>query len=58
MRWLPTTYAKKGRTVKLKRSDGSWDDGWTVHAVYGTMDEDAARLKSRDHTKQRKASDT
>lgn len=28
--YLPSQFAKKGRIVSLKESDGSWSDNWVV----------------------------
>ncbi len=34
--WLPAEFAVKGRTLRLKKSDDSWDLGWTVFSVSET----------------------
>lgn len=33
--YLPVEFAKAGKFVRLKNKDETWDDGWTVLAVYG-----------------------
>jgi hypothetical protein len=31
--WIPEPYASAGRVVKLRDSDGHWDDGWVVRSA-------------------------
>lgn len=33
--YLPLKFATRGQAVRLKNKDDTWDDGWTVSAVYG-----------------------
>ena len=56
--YIPLARAAKGRTVDLKREDGTWSRGWRV------MDEptaprpfEAVHRHSQDYKKTRKASD-
>lgn len=28
--WIPERFAVVGKVLKLKNSDGEWDDGWVV----------------------------
>ena len=50
--WIPKKYAQIGSFVTLDD-----DDGWQVMEVGGTMDAKQIGERSRDHLKQRKASD-
>src|SRR4051812_13649535 len=31
--WIPEPYASTGRVIKLRDSDGHWDDGWVVRSA-------------------------
>jgi len=46
--WIPSSFAKVGRNLGFKASDDSWDDGWVVKEVWGSM-------VYEDLNKQRKA---
>lgn len=56
--FLPERYAIQDKYVKLKRDDGTWEDGWQVVSV-GSMHkpEEDVRLAERDHLRTREASD-
>jgi hypothetical protein len=34
--WIPQQFAKLMKVLKIKQTDGTWDDGWVVDHV-GTM---------------------
>lgn len=34
--WIPEKFAAVGKVLKLKDSDGQWDDGWIVQTVSQT----------------------
>ena len=34
--WIPARYARLHRVLKLRDSDGVWDDGWKVIEVWTT----------------------
>lgn len=55
--WIANEYARVGKVIKIK-TNGIWDDGWTVTEV-GKLDVsyNAALDRSRDYTRTRKASD-
>ncbi len=56
--WLPESFAVQGDTVRLRRWDGTWSDGWRVESVGPwTISEDLMRKAERAHLKQRRASD-
>ena len=55
--WLPTKFARKGKFVKLKSDDGTWQDGWEVVEVWGTRPSEEVLEHERDYLKQREASD-
>jgi hypothetical protein len=41
--WIPSAYAVKGKTVKIRKKDGSWENGWRVVSVAdGPIDEKRA----------------
>lgn len=33
--YIPTKYARKGDTLKIKKDDGEWENGWVVEEVFG-----------------------
>lgn len=33
MAWIPERYAVLEKYIKIKQSDGSWEDGWQVKGV-------------------------
>jgi len=37
--WLPEEYAVKGKVLKLKKDDESWEDGWIVESAGDKIDE-------------------
>lgn len=51
--WVPSSLAKIGKTLLPESHPGEWK----VVGRYSTMDFTAADAKSRDHLKQRQASD-
>ena len=56
--WIPEKHAFQNHIVKLKQDDGTWDDGWKVVDVWSVaLEESVMNKRSRDHTKQREASD-
>ena len=55
--WLPESKAVKGKWLKLKQEDGTWDDHWQVMEVWAKMAAPAVEAGERDWTKQREASD-
>ena len=55
--WIPSRYAVRGKTLKLKSEDGFWEDGWEVVSVGATAPSEEVNERSRDYTKQREASD-
>lgn len=55
--WIPERFAVIGKQIKIKRDDGTWDDGWTVTKTYSKIEADKIEGCERDHLKQRKASD-
>ena len=54
--WLPEEFAIKGRVLSLKESE-NWTGPWTVTQVFGREDSSEVNIRSRDHKKQRSASD-
>ena len=56
VRWIPEKYAKKNHILEL-HINGEWEDGWRVMSVGSKMEDKDLLERSRDHTKQRKASD-
>jgi hypothetical protein len=54
--WIPARFASIGQTLKLKREDGTWNNGWVVMSVSAAVEEDeivdsnAARRKHRRNT--------
>lgn len=54
--WIPEKFAVKGKWLKLK-INGQWEDHWQVTAVYARQETREVYDRSRDHLKQRKASD-
>ena len=50
--WIPEKFAVKGKWLRLKG-----EDHWRVVKVYGRRESREVHERSRDFTKQRKASD-
>lgn len=57
MAWIPNQFAIVGNYVRLKQSDGSWDNGWLIAETFTTLDSAYVNERSRDFTRQREASD-
>jgi hypothetical protein len=56
--WLPDKFSKVGKYVKLKKEDGSWEDGWQVESASSfTKTSVEVSKRSQDYKNQRKASD-
>ncbi len=55
--WIPESFAKRGKILKLKRDDGVWDDGWRVVGVGARMTTAETIERSVDFKYQRKGSD-
>lgn len=50
--WIPAEFAVVGKILEVKGING-----WVVKSVGGSMTQDEANQRSRDHTRQREASD-
>lgn len=58
MAWIPEQFANVGKFIKIKKDDGSWDDGWEVtYASENKLDAASADQASQMYKKTRKASD-
>jgi len=55
--WIPEKFAKIGKYLKLKNSEGSWINGWLIKSVNGRMTEDEMRTASRSHKGHRSRTD-
>lgn len=55
--WVPSKFAVQGKTLRIKNEAGEWGPEWTVSEVYSAKESDWVMEKSRDHKRQRKASD-
>jgi len=55
--WIPTKFANKGKYVKFKQGDGSWEDGWLVQETYTVQDAKYLIAHGQDYKNTRKASD-
>lgn len=55
--WLPQRFSRIGKILKLKREDGTWEDGWQVKSTGTTMEFEYVLNHERDYKNQRKASD-
>lgn len=51
--WIPSSFAEKTRCLRIDGVHGNW----YVREVHGTRPSDWVNEKSRDYTRQRKASD-
>ena len=38
--FIPARFARQQRAVRLRRPDGSWDDGWVVEYVGASLSEE------------------
>lgn len=55
--WIPEKFAQKGKVIKLKWEDGTWEEGWEVMFVGARQEAEKVEENERDYLKQRKASD-
>ena len=56
--WALISLAKLNKTLKLKKEDGTWDEGWVVTEVNDAIiEEDYLDILERQHKHQREASD-
>jgi hypothetical protein len=55
--WIPEKFAKKGKIIKLKWEDGTWEDGWEVTFVGSRKEAKQVESTEIDYLNQRKASD-
>lgn len=55
--WIPEQYAHLNNYIKLKKDDGTWEDGWKVIEVGTRLSEEYVLDHERDYKTQRKASD-
>ena len=55
--WLPIQFAKVGKILKLKESNGEWSDGWVVDEVGAVQEYEDCIEHAEDYKHQRKASD-
>lgn len=54
--WIPEEFAVKNNIIKLKDGE-KWEDGWKIVFVGARKESVEVHERSRDHLKQRKASD-
>jgi hypothetical protein len=54
--WIPEQFASLGNCVKIKNGE-EWEDGWKIVIVGARKEDVEVHERSRDHLKQRKASD-
>jgi hypothetical protein len=47
--YIPTEFAKVGRVVKVREDDGSWDDGWVIRIVGGSLTEEQLTALEKAH---------
>ena len=47
--YLPAEFAREGRIVKIREDDGSWDDGWVIRLVGGSLTEEQLAVLERAH---------
>ena len=56
--WIPKTFAKIGKYVKLRDDKDVWEDGWMVVEVGNVSASwDVVNERGQDYKKQRQASD-
>lgn len=56
--WTQKEKASVGKIVKVEENDGTWSNDWEIIEVYNTvLPKSIVNERSRDYTKQRKASD-
>jgi hypothetical protein len=54
--WIPEKFAVQGKYLKLLEDD-VWENGWLVMQVGGRRPSADVNIRSRDHLRQRDASD-
>lgn len=55
--WIPDIYANVGEVIQLKQKDDTWINGWEVKTASDPLAASIVETMSRNHLKQRKASD-
>ena len=55
--YIPSKFAKINKMLKLKKENGTWDNGWKVIFVGQEMDSDEIVTTQNAHKKHRKNSD-
>ena len=55
--WIPEKFAILGKFLELQDEKGNWDNGWKVSQIGDRKISKEVDERSRDHKKQRKASD-
>jgi len=55
--YIPSHLAQVGKTVKIQREDGTWDDGWQVKETYTKLPTAYVQDRANDFKRTRKASD-
>lgn len=55
--WIPSSFAKLGRVLRLKNEQDEWEDGWVVAEIGTTLSAEYVFEHERDFKSQRKASD-
>ena len=55
--WIPEPYCVVGKVLKLRDEDGRWDNGWKVTSAGPPSPAASVEAGSRDHLKNRKATD-
>lgn len=45
--WIPSRYAKPGKTLRLRKDKTTWETGWHVYEVFSTLSADAVVAADR-----------
>jgi hypothetical protein len=55
--WIPEPFCVKGKVLKLKDEDGSWENGWKVVSASELQPGDLVEQMSRVYLKTRRVTD-
>ena len=55
--WIPETFAKKNKILRLKNEDGKWINGWIVEKVGGIIKNEEVKVIENVHRHQRDVND-
>lgn len=53
MAWIPESFAVEGKFIKIKKDDGTWEDGWEVMSDGGEVRRSAKEANQQSDSNNR-----